>query len=63
MPASVMLSESVAQVHDRRRHSGDWAAALREQNARRVTEEQQRVAEEERRTAESKQGYERTLPR
>lgn len=62
-PASVMIAEAVAAVHDPRRHSGDWAAALREENARRVAEEQQRIEQEARRTTEDKAAYERALPR
>jgi hypothetical protein len=63
MPASVLLSEAVATVHNRKRHSADWAEAMKEDAARRVAEEQERIQAEEQHTAADKAAYERSLPR
>jgi hypothetical protein len=62
-PASVMIAETVSSVHDRRRHSSLWPEALREENARRVAEEQKRIEQEQRRVAADKAAYEASLPR
>jgi hypothetical protein len=62
-PASVMIAETVATIHDGRRYSSAWPEMLKQENARRVAEEQNRIEQEQRRTAEDKSSYERSLPR
>jgi hypothetical protein len=62
-PAAVLLSESIASQGDPRRHSSEWYQVLREDNARRVAEEQKRIEQEQRHTAEERAVYERSLPR
>ncbi len=63
VPASVLLSEAVSSIHDPRRHSGDWHEVLKEDNARRIAEEQRRIADEQQHAEESRRAYERSLPR
>lgn len=62
-PASVLLSESIATVHDRRRYSGEWPEALREETEQRKAQEQKLIADEAVRVAAEKAAYERALPR
>jgi hypothetical protein len=62
-PTSVLISEAVSSVHDRRRYSAEWSAALAEETAARKLEEQQRITEEQQRSAQAKHEYEKSLPR
>jgi len=63
LPASVLLAEAVAAVHDPRRYSSEWPEALREEKAKRIAEEQKRIEQEAARAAEDKAAYEASLPR
>jgi len=63
VPAAVLLAETVATIHDGRRYSSAWPEMLKQENAKRVAEEQQRIEEQRRSDAEAKRDYERSLPR
>lgn len=62
LPAGVLLAESMP-TSDHRRHSANWFEAAKEDNARRVAEEQRRIAEEQQRSERAKRQYEESLPR
>ena len=61
MPFSVQVSGSVATVHSRQRHSGDWHKALTAETQQRKLQEQQRIADETEHTAQQKREYEQSL--
>jgi hypothetical protein len=63
VPAAVLVAETVATIHDGRRYSSAWPEMLKQENAKRVAEEQQRIEEQRRSDAEAKRDYERSLPR
>ena len=62
-PASVLVAESMSSAGDRKRHSGDWHASLKEDAERRRQEEALRIGAEGQPSAQQKAEYERSLPR
>jgi hypothetical protein len=60
-PIAVRVAAPVAQVHDRRRHSADWAEAMTAEHEQRKVLERQRIEQEAALQDESKREFERTL--
>ncbi len=61
--AAVLVAGAVSAVHDPRRYSSEWPAALREETDRRRAEEAKAIEAEAVRTAAAKLEYEKSLPR